>query len=325
MERRQVLALIPAAGALTAAGAATGRAQTYPDRPVRILASSPPGGATDVVARLLADGFQASFGQRFIVENRVGAGGTIAADAAARAPADGYTLFMGILSTQVVLPVIRRLPYDPETAFAPIGLVSVAPMVLVVHPSLPVRTVRDLIGLSRERGGALNFSNGGMATLPHLLHEMLRRETGFAAQPVTYSGSATSLQAVVKGETAGTFEVGVIVRGQVTSGALRALAVTTRSRDPGLPDVPTMVELGFPQFVASSWAGLFAPAATPAPLIQLLSRQLNAITGSEEFRVRLRELGAEAQTGSPEDLASWISEERARWADIARALAGSLN
>ncbi len=325
MNRRRVLSLIPTAGALLTIGTVAGRAQTYPDRPVRLLSSSPPGGASDVVARLLADGLQAGFGQRFIVENRVGAGGAVAADAAARSPADGYTLFMGILSTQVILPAVRRVPYDPETAFAPVGLISAAPMVLVVHPSLPVQSLQDLVALSRERKGALNFSNGGVATLPHLLHEMLARQTGLAAQAVPYSGSATALQAVVNNETAATFEVGVIARNQVASGALRALAVTTRSRDPGLPDVPTMAELGFPQIVASSWTGLFAPAGTPAAIIQLLNRRLNAVTGSEEFRNRLEALGAQAQTGSPEDLAAWIAEERARWTDLARAFAGSMN
>ena len=324
MERRRVLSLISTAGALLATETVTGRAQTYPDRPVRILSSAPPGGASDVVARLLAEGFQAGFGQRFIVENRIGAGGTIAADAAARSPADGYTLFMGILSTQVILPIVRRVSYDPEAGFAPVGLVSAAPMVLVVHPSLPVQSLQDLVALSRERSGALNFSNGGVATLPHLLHEMLARQTGLTAQAVPYSGSATALQAVVNGETAATFEVGVIVRSQVASGALRALAVTTRTRDPSLPDVPTMTELGFPQIVASSWTGLLAPAGTPAAIIQLLNRRLNTVTGSEEFRNRLAALGAQAQTGSPEDFAAWIAEERARWADLARAFAGSM-
>lgn len=322
LRRRRVLSAVPIAAALDAR---PGRAQAYPDRPVRILSSAPPGGASDVVARLLADGFQAGFGQRFVVENRVGAGGAVAAEAAARAPADGYTLFMGILSTQVILPIVRRVPYDPEAGFAPVGPVSTAPMVLVVHPSLPVRSLRDLAALSRERNGALNVSNGGVATLPHLLHAMLARETGFAAQAVPYSGSATSLQAVVNGETAATFEVGVIVRGQVNAGALRALAVTSPARDPGLPDVPTTAELGFPRIAASSWTGLFAPAGTPAPIVQLLSRRLAAVTGSGDFRARLEALGAQAQTGGPEDLAAWIAQERARWTDIARAFAASVN
>jgi tripartite-type tricarboxylate transporter receptor subunit TctC len=164
-----------------------------------------------------------------------------------------------------------------------------------------------------------------VATLPHLLQEMLVRQAGLTAQSVPYSGSATALQAVVNGETAATFEVGVIVRNQVASGALRALAVTTRSRDPSFPDVPTTAELSVPQIVATSWTGLFAPAGTPAAIVQLLNQHLNAITGSEEFRGRLEALGAQAQTGTPGDLAAWIAEERARWAGIAQAFAGSLN
>lgn len=325
MKRRQVLARSPVVMALaTTAVASPCRAQGYPQRPVRILSSAPPGGASDVVARLLAEGLQASLGNPVLVENRAGAGGTIAAEAAARAPADGHTLFMGILSTQVILPVVRRVPYDAATGFAPIGLISIAPMVLVVHPSIPARSVAELVALSHRTAGGLNVSNGGIATLPHLLQEMLARETGMAVQAVPYSGSATSLQAVVSGEVAATFEVGVIVRGQVNAGALRPLAVTTRARDPGLPEVPTMTEIGLPGIAASSWSGLLAPAGTPEAIIRLLSARLNAVTGSAEFRDRLAVLGAEAQTGSPEAFAAFIAEERARWSDLARAFAAQV-
>jgi tripartite-type tricarboxylate transporter receptor subunit TctC len=316
MRRRHLVA-----GAAALIGSA---AAPYPDRPVRILSSAPPGGASDVVARLVADGLQTGLGGRFVVENRVGAGGAVAAEAAARAPADGHTLFMGILSTQVLLPAIRRVPYDAEAGFAPIGLVSAAPMVLVVHPALPVRSVAELVALSRERPGLLNFSNGGIATLPHLLHEMLAREAGLVAQAVPYSGSATSLQAVIAGETAATFEVGVIIRGQVANGALRALAVTTPERDPGFPGVPTMAELGLPRLRASSWAGLLAPAGTPDAIIRSLSGRLAALAVTDAFRARLAALGAAAAGSSPEEFAAFLVAERARWADLARGFASAL-
>jgi tripartite-type tricarboxylate transporter receptor subunit TctC len=320
MLRRHLMALAPT---LAAAGAA--QAQPASDRTLRIISSAPPGGASDVVARLLAEGLQAAMGQRVIVDNRVGAGGTIAAEAAARAAPDGQTLFMGIVSTQVITPAVRRVAYDAENGFAPIGLVSLAPMVLVVNPQLPANTLAELIALSVERRGALNFSNGGIATLPHLLHEMLARHTPLQAQPVPYSGSATALRAVISGEVAATFEVGVIVRGHVESGALRALAVTTRTRDPGFPNVPTMTELGHPQIAGGSWTALFAPAGTPEPVIATLSTHLNAIIRSEAFRARLTQLGAQAQGGSPAELAAFLAEERARWVPLARAFADRLN
>jgi tripartite-type tricarboxylate transporter receptor subunit TctC len=310
-----------AAPALTFAPSAA-RAQ---DRPLRILSSAPPGGASDVVARLLAEGLQSALGQRVLVENRVGAGGVVAAEAAARAAPDGLTLFMGILSTQVLLPAQRRVPYDAEQGFAPIALISVAPMVLLLHPAVTARSVAELIVLSRERPGALNFSNGGVGTLPHLLHEMLARETGLLAQPVPYSGSATALAAAVNGETQGTFEVGVIARGQVAAGALRALAVTTRGRDPGFPEVPSFTELGYPRMVASSWTALLAPAGTPGPVLRQLNGRVAAVTAAPEFRARLAALGAEAQSGPPEALADFLVEERERWTSLARAFAPAMN
>lgn len=320
MRRRHLFALAPAAGLMIGAA----RADTYPDRPVRIVSPSGPGGITDVVARLLAEGFQTKFGQRFLVENKPGASGTIAAHAAARSPADGYTLFVGLLTTQVIQPAVRELPYDAHTAFAPVGVISVSPLVLAVNPSLPVRSVQDLVSLSREKKGALNFSIAATATLPHLLFEMLVRETGLSGQAVAYNDSAPSLRAVISGEVAGTFEGILIVRSQVAAGTLRALAVTSPSRHPTLPDVPTMAELGFPNFTVSAWSGLFAPANTPASRIGVLNKNLNTIADTEEFRSRLADLGADPQPGSPEALATLIADEKRRWADILAKMASSL-
>ena len=320
MQRRPFL--IVAAGL---AGPAQAKAQTWPDWPVRIIVSAPPGGGSDIVARLLAEGLGQTLGQRFLVENRVGAGGTIAAEAAARAAPDGNTLFIGIVSTQVIVPAIRRVPYDAEGGFAPIGLISMAPMVLIAHPALPVRSAAELVALSRARPGGLAISNGGMGTLPHLLHEMFQRRSGLVGQAVSYSGSATALQAVVTGEAAASFEVGVIVRGQAQAGAVRALAVTTPERDPGLPEVPTMSEAGFPEIIASSWTALFAPAGTPRLIVALLNERLNALMATPDFQTHMTRLGARAMPGSPEDLASFLITERGRWTDLARSVGAALN
>lgn len=310
----------PAAG--LAIGAA--RADTFPDRPVRIISPSGPGGITDVMARLLAEGFQSELGQRFIVENKVGASGTIAAYAAARASADGYTLFIGLLSTQVIQPAVRELPYDSDKAFAPVGMVSVSPLVLAVNPSLTVQSLQELVRLSSEKKDSLNFSIAATATLPHLLFEMLVRDTGLSGEAVAYNDSAASLRAVINGEVAGTFEGILIVRDQVSAGTLRALAVTSPSRHPALPQVPTMTELGFPHFSVSAWTGLFAPANTPASRIGILNRALNTILGTANFRDRLAALGAVPQPGSPEALTTLIAEEKQRWVDILAKLASAM-
>lgn len=322
MQRRPFLI---AATSLATSLADPALAQTWPDRPVRIIVSAPPGGGSDVVGRLLAEGFGTTLGQRFLVENRVGAGGTIAAEAAARAAPDGNTLFVGIVSTQVIVPAIRRVPYDAENGFAPIGLISLAPMVLIANPALPVRSPAELVALSRSRPGGLAISNGGMGTLPHLLHEMFQRRAGLVGQAVSYSGSATALQAIVTGEAAASFEVGVIVRGQALAGAVRALAVTTPERDPGLPDVPTMIEAGFPEIIASSWTALFAPTGTPRAIITQLNELMNAIMATPEFQAQMTRLGARAMPGSPEDLSNFLIAERARWTDLARSVAAALN
>ena len=322
MQRRPFLI---AATSLVTSLADPALAQTWPDRPVRIIVSAPPGGGSDVVGRLLAEGFGTTLGQRFLVENRVGAGGTIAAEAAARAAPDGNTLFVGIVSTQVIVPAIRRVPYDAENGFAPIGLISLAPMVLIANPALPVRSPAELVALSRSRPGGLAISNGGMGTLPHLLHEMFQRRAGLVGQAVSYSGSATALQAIVSGEAAASFEVGVIVRGQALAGAVRALAVTTPERDPGLPDVPTMIEAGFPEIIASSWTALFAPTGTPRAIITQLNELMNAIMATPEFQAQMTRLGARAMPGSPEDLSNFLIAERARWTDLARSVAAALN
>ncbi len=317
MHRRTLPALFLAAPALAQ--------PSWPERPVRIIVSAPPGGGSDIPARLVAEAFGAAFGQRFVVENRPGAGGVIAAEAAARAAPDGHTLFVGIVSTQVIVPALRRVPYDAEAGFAPIGLISMAPMVLIAHPGLPARTAAELVALSRQRPGGLSIANGGMGTLPHLLHEMFARRTGLQGPAVPYSGSATALAAVVNGEAAASFEVGLIVRPQAVAGAVRPLAVTTPYRDPGLPEVPTMAEAGFPGLLASSWTGLLAPAGTPQPVIQALNERLNALLATPEFTTQMARLGARAMPGSPEDFAAFLVEERMRWSDLARSVAPALN
>ncbi len=295
----------------------------WPDRPVRLIVPSGPGGAFDIIGRVIADGLNGPLGNRMVVENRTGAGGVIAAEAAARAAPDGASFLLGILSTQVVIPATQRVGYDPATAFVPVAQTTMAPMVLVVNPNLPVRSVAEFIALTKAQPGRINASYAGRASLPHLLLGLFMRRTGAQPYPVPFSASAQSVQALMSGEVGASFETASIVRPQAAAGTLRALAVTSAARDPNLPEVPTMAEAGIPDFVSGSWTGVFAPNGTPPAIIARLNTLLNELARDPVYRTRLGNIGVQAQTGSAEDLGRWVLAERARWTDLARSMAGA--
>ncbi len=317
--RRCLLALCAALWAALAWAPAWAQEAPWPNRPVRMILPSGPGGAFDIVGRIVVEGLNGPLGGRMVPENRAGAGGVIAAEAASRATPDGYTFLLGILSTQVVIPATQRVPYDPA-AFIPVGLTTLAPMVLAVNPNVPARTVQELVALTRAQPDKLNFAYAGKATLPHLLLGLFMRQTGARPYPVPFSLSGQGLQAVMAGDVQGFFEAGSIVRPQVAAGTLRALAVTSAARDPGLPDVPTMAEAGVPGFVAGSWTAVFAPAGTPPEIVVRLNAMLAALARDETHIRRLATLGVTPQGGSPAALATWVESERARWTDLARQL-----
>lgn len=303
--------------------AATAQEAAWPDRPVRLIVPSGPGGAFDIIGRVIADGLNGPLGNRMVVENRAGAGGVIAAEAAARAAPDGTSFLLGILSTQVVIPATQRVGYDPVAAFIPVAQTTMAPMVLVVHPGLPVRSVAEFIALTKEQPGRINASYAGRASLPHLLLGLFMRRTGALPYPVPFSLSAQGLQALMSGEVGAAFETASIIRPQAAAGTLRALAVTSAARDPSMPEVPTMAEAGVPDFIAGSWTGIFAPAGTPPAIIARLNTLLNDLARDPAYRTRLANIGVQSQTGSAEELGRWVVTERARWSDLARSLAGA--
>lgn len=320
---RLLFALCALLFAAPAQGPAMAQEAPWPNRPVRLILPSGPGGAFDIVGRILVEGLNGPLGGRMVPDNRAGAGGVIAAEAAARAAPDGYTFLLGILSTQVVIPATQRVPYDAANAFAPVGLATMAPMVLAVNPRVEARTVAELVALTKARPDTINFSYSGKATLPHLLLALFMRETGARAYPVPFSLSGQGLQALMAGDVQGSFEAGSIIRPQVAAGTLRALAVTSAQRDPGLPGVPTMAEAGVPNFVAGSWTGIFAPAGTPPEVVARLNALLNALASDETHQRRLAAIGVQPQTGSPAALGQWVAAERARWSGLARSLAGA--
>ncbi len=300
-----------AAGVLLAAACAS--AQNFPSKTVRIVASEA-GGSGDFVARLISQGLTASFGQQVIVENR--GGGVIAGDVVAKSPPDGYTMLL-YGNTLWLLPLMRKqIPYDPYRDFAPVTLAARGVNVLVVHPSLPVKSVKDLIALARARPGQLNFSTAAPGTINHLAGELLKSLAKVNIVRVSYRGSPSALTAVMSGEVQMTFGAAAPVRLHIQSGRVRALAVTTATRSPSYPDLPTMAEAGVPGFEAVSAHGVFVPAKTPDALVARLNQEIVRVLQGPESKERLVSVGLEAVGSTPAQLATAIKEEVARMGKV---------
>jgi tripartite-type tricarboxylate transporter receptor subunit TctC len=313
-------ALGTGAAALALGGAA--RAQgAYPTRPITIVVGFPPGGGTDVLARLFADRMGGPLGQRVVVENRAGAGGTVAAAQVAKSPPDGYTLMAGTVSTHGIAPnLYRDLPYDSLKAFAPVALMTVAPIVLVAHPALPANTIPELVALLKANPGKFNYATGGNGTHAHLATEMFKAEAGVDLVHVPYRGGGPALQAVLAGETPLIVDNLQTALPHVQAGKLKALAVMSAQRSPGMPGVPTMVEAGFRDFVTDSWTGIYAPAGTPDPVMAKLREAARAALDDPLTRQRLGELFAVSAGASGPELERITKLEFDRWGATIRKL-----
>jgi tripartite-type tricarboxylate transporter receptor subunit TctC len=299
----------------------TAQAQDYPDRPVKIIVPTPPGGPVDVIARLTANSLQNSLGKGFVVENRAGAGNTIGSKDAAEAAPDGYTLLYSSASGLVIAPLLHPdAGYDPLKSYDPVALVGESSNILVVNPSVPANTVQELVAYARANPGKVNFSSGGIGVLPHLIGEMFKARAGIDIVHVPYKGGGPSINDVVAGNVQMTFEGTSVLLPLIQAGRLRALAVTTPKRIPQLPDVPTMVESGFPNFVSTSWTGLLAPAHTPQPVIAKLNAAINAGLKTPEFKTALERLSNEPIGGSPADLTAVIKADLDKWSPIVSSL-----
>jgi tripartite-type tricarboxylate transporter receptor subunit TctC len=313
---RSLLAIAVAVG-LTIA---TAEAQTYPDRLVRVIVPQGPGGPTDLLARVAAQRLQAVLHQNFIIENRGGAGGVIAAKAAASAEADGYTLFMGNTSVLVLIPILSKTAnYDPAKLFTPVARLAESYQVLVVHPSLPVKTVAELVAYAKANPNKLNNSSAGIGNTIHLAGELFNHEAGTRIVHVPYNSGAEATRAVLGGQVQMTFVNITGLPPLIADGKLRALAVTGPKRMALLPDVPTMVESGFPDFVVRAFFGLAAPSGTPAPIVDKLNATINAEMSSNEVQTTLKRLGAEPGSGTAAEFAAFIAAERKRWSAVAKA------
>lgn len=294
--------------------------QAYPTKPIRIIIAQAPGSATDNVSRVVTGKLAVSLGQQFVIEARPGAGGTVGTEAAARSPADGYTLFMANNSTHGANPAVyRSLPYDAVKDFAPISFVASVPYVLVVDPSLPVKSVQDFIAFAKASPGKLNYASAGNGSTHHFCGELLKSMAGLDLQHIPYKGSGPGIAALLGGEVSMMFANVADIGSQIKSGKVKALAVTVPKRASTLPDVPTMPEAGLPEFEITSWFGLLAPAATPAPIVARLNGEMAKVLARPDVKATLGAQGLEVAASSPEQFAAHIKSEIARFTKIARA------
>jgi tripartite-type tricarboxylate transporter receptor subunit TctC len=292
-------------------------ADSYPDRAIRMIVPTPAGGPVDAVARVLAQALSQSLGQSVVVDNRAGAGNTIGSKEAALAAPDGYTLLFSSASGLVIAPMLHRLAgYDPIRSFEPIALVAESSNILVVNPKLPAKSVQELVAYAKANPGKVNFSSGGVGVLPHLIGEMFKARAGIDIVHVPYRGGGPSIADVVGGHVDMTFEGTSVLLPLIQAGQLRALAVTSATRIPQLPDVPTMVESGYPGFTTTAWTALLAPAQTPPDVILRLNAAVNEALQSPELKGALAAISSDPLGGPPDTLTRIITTDIAIWSPV---------
>ena len=297
--------------------ATTTLAQTWPNKPVRIIVPYPPGGVGDTFTRSLAQQLSERLGQPVLIENKPGASQIIGAELAAKAAPDGYTLFLGsVTSLAINVRSQKKLPYDPVRDFAPVSLCFASPLYLVVNPALPASSVVELIALARAKPGQLTFASVGQGGSLHLAGELFKSMTGVDMTHIPYKGSAPALADVMGGQVSMIFDVGVSALPQVRAGKLRALAITASRRSEGTPEYPTIAEAGVPGYEASIWFGIVAPAGTPAPVVARLSREIAQIVRTPAIRERFVPLGLDLIGGTPEEFAATMRSEIPKWARV---------
>ncbi len=294
-------------------------AQTYPTKPVRMIVPFPAGGATDIVARLVAQKLGDAVGHQVIVDNRGGAAGTIGSDLAAKAPPDGYTVLIGTSSTHAIAQSLyAKLPYDSVKDFTPVVGIATATIVLSAHPSVPAKTVRELIALARAKPDALSFASSGSGGVSHLVGEMFKAQAGVQMLHVPYKGDAPALADLVGGQVSLEFGTALSFLPYIQSGRLKALAVTSLKRSQVMPDVPTVAESGLKGFEALQWFGVFAPAGTRAEVVARLNAEIVKILHTADMRERLTRLASEVMADTPEQFAAFQKAEIAKWAKVVK-------
>jgi tripartite-type tricarboxylate transporter receptor subunit TctC len=311
--------ILKAIALLMLAGAGPALAQQYPAKPIRMIIGFPPGGGTDIIGRIVAQRMAEGLKQQILPDNRGGASGQIAADLAAKAPPDGYTVMMAHIAAMSILPSLYpKLPYDPVRDFAPISLVAISPQIVVVHPSLPVKNIKELIALAKARPAQINYASPGIGTVQHLAGELFNLQAKVNMAHVAYKGAGPSVIDLIAGHVQISFDVIPVVIGHVKAGKLRAIAVTSEKRTAQMPNVPTVNESGLRGFDLSTWWGLVAPAAVSKDVVARLHGETVRTLGLPDVKERIAAAGADVVGNSPEEFAAFIRNERAKYARIVK-------
>ena len=293
-------------------------AQEYPSKTIRMVVPFPPGGGSDTIARVLAQRLTATMGQTLVSDNRAGASGNIAADIVAKAPGDGYTILFGNSSLAISPAAFTKLSYDPIKDLAPVSMVSSYPFVLVSHPSLPVKNVKELIALAKAKPEVLTYSSAGPGTLSHFAMELFRLSTGVKVTHLPYKGAAPAGIAVMAGEAHISFLVMPVAQAQIRVNRLRGLGVAAKTRAPVIPQVPTMEEAGVKGHIALQWNGLFVPSSTPRAIVDRLHREVVAALALQDIKQRFADEGADPVGSSPAEFAAFFRSEADKWGEVAR-------
>ncbi len=303
----------------TAQTASTGSGQAYPSKTVRILVGFAPGGSTDIVARLIAQEMTKNVGQQVVVDNRPGAGGNIAAELTSKAPPDGYTLFACTTGVFAIQPFLySKLPYDPEKGLTPVTQTGSLPYIIVVHPSLPVKNVRDFIAFAKARPGQINYASSGIGTASHLSAALFASAAGISMVHVPYKGTGNAMSDLLGGQVVLLFDQPVSSLPQVQAGKLRVLGISSGTRFSTLKDIPTIAEQGLPGFEAISWSGICAPGGTPKPIVDRIYSEVAKVLKVPEIRDRLLRDGIEPIGSTPEQYAEHIKKEAVKWGKVVK-------
>ena len=315
MKALRVIGRLVTAGVFACIGTVAS-AQGFPSKPVKIVVPNPPGGASDIIARVMAEKLQERWGQPVLVENRPGASTIIGSDYVAKSAPDGYTLLQMTLTHPLNATLQKKLPYDSVKDFVGVAKTNRSPMVLAVHPSVPFKTVAELIAYAKANPGKLNYASAGNGTAQHLLAEMFKNMAGVDIVHVPYKGSTAAHPDLLAGQVSMMFDTIPAIRPHITSGRVKALAVAGANHSPMLPGVPTVAEAGLPGFDAGSWGGLLAPAKTPADVLAKINADINAVLALPDVKERLTAQGLELDSSTPEGFDKFVQNETTRWADV---------
>ncbi|HTL25332.1 MAG TPA: tripartite tricarboxylate transporter substrate binding protein [Burkholderiales bacterium] len=310
---------------LLAAVATSAFAQGYPSKPAKVIVPYPPGGPTDIVARVVSQKLSDQMGQQFIVENRPGAGGNIGAEAVAKGPADGYTLLVATTAHAINPSLFKSLGYNLMKDFAPVSQLTSGPLVIVAHPSLPAKNVQELIALGKAKPGTLNYASSGNGQSTHLSAELFATMSGIKMNHIPYKGSAPALTDVMGGQASLMFDTMLSAMPHVKNGKLKAIAVTSAARSPAAPDVPTVAESGLPGYEAIAWNGLLVPAGTPTDVVAKLNAELKKALDAPEVKDRFSAQGFGAAWNTREAFAKFIQSELDKWAKVVKVSGATLD